>query len=150
MPQGRNVFTPCHALTYDPKIPRIPAAFVFGTALLASSASPQTHPAVPQSPYGGVTVEDIVARVNDQIITQSDYDRAMKEMDDETKKQGATRQQISESHKDLLRDLIDRQLWLSKGKELSINGETELIQRLNEIRKQYNLESMEDLEKAAK
>ena len=129
---------------------RIPAAFVFGTALLASSASPQTHPAVPQSPYGGVTVEDIVARVNDQIITQSDYDRAMKEMDDEAKKQGATRQQISESHKDLLRDLIDRQLWLSKGKELSINGETELIQRLNEIRKQYNLETIEDLEKAAK
>jgi len=129
---------------------RIPAAFVFGTALLASSASPQTHPAVPQSPYGGVTVEDIVARVNDQIITQSDYDRAMKEMDDEAKQHGASRQQISEGHKDLLRDLIDRQLWLSKGKELSINGETELIQRLNEIRKQYNLETMEDLEKAAK
>jgi len=129
---------------------RIPAAFVFGTALLASSASAQTHPAVPQSPYGGVTVEDIVARVNDQIITQSDYDRAMKEMDDEAKQHGATRQQISEGHKDLLRDLIDRQLWLSKGKELSITGETELIKRLDEIRKQYNMESLEDLEKAAK
>jgi peptidyl-prolyl cis-trans isomerase SurA len=129
---------------------RIPAAFVFGTALLASSASPQTHPAVPASPYGGVTVEDIVARVNDQIITQSDYDRAMKEMDDEAKQHGLTRQQISEGHKDLLRDLVDRQLWLSKGKELDINGETELIQRLNEIRKQYNLETIEDLEKAAK
>jgi peptidyl-prolyl cis-trans isomerase SurA len=129
---------------------RIPAAFVFGTALLASPASPQTHPTVPASPYGGVTVEDIVARVNDQIITQSDYDRAMKEMDDEAKQHGATRQQISEGHKDLLRDLIDRQLWLSKGKELDINGETELIQRLNEIRKQYNLETIEDLEKAAK
>jgi peptidyl-prolyl cis-trans isomerase SurA len=129
---------------------RIPAAIVFGTALLASSASPQTHATVPQSPYGGVTVEDIVARVNDQIITQSDYDRAMKEMDDEAKQHGATRQQISEGHKDLLRDLIDRQLWLSKGKELDINGETELIQKLNEIRKQYNLESLEDLEKAAK
>jgi peptidyl-prolyl cis-trans isomerase SurA len=129
---------------------RIPAAIVFGAALLASSALPQTHPAAPQSPYGGVTVEDIVARVNDQIITQSDYDRAMKEMDDEAKKQGATRQQISEGHKDLLRDLIDRQLWLSKGKELDINGETELIQKLNEIRKQYNLETIQDLEKAAK
>jgi peptidyl-prolyl cis-trans isomerase SurA len=129
---------------------RIPAAFVFGTLLLAGSASPQTHAAAPQSPYGGVTVEDIVARVNDQIITQSDFDRAMKEMDDEAKQHGATRQQISESHKDLLRDLIDRQLWLSKGKELSINGETELIQRLNEIRKQYKMDTLEDLEKAAK
>jgi peptidyl-prolyl cis-trans isomerase SurA len=129
---------------------RIPAAFVFGTALLASSALSQTRPAAPQSPYGGVTVEDIVARVNDQIITQSDYDRAMKELDDEAKQHGATMQQISEGHKDLLRDLIDRQLWLSKGKELDINGETELIKRLDEIRKQYNMETLEDLEKAAK
>jgi peptidyl-prolyl cis-trans isomerase SurA len=53
-------------------------------------------------------------------------------------------------HKDLLRSLIDQQLWLSKGKELGINGETELIKRLDEIRKQYNLETLQDLEKAAK
>jgi peptidyl-prolyl cis-trans isomerase SurA len=129
---------------------RIPAAFVFGTALLATSAQPQTHPAAPQSPYGGVVVEDVVARVNDQIITQSDFDRAMKELDDEAKQHGATMQQVSEGHKDLLRDLIDRQLWLSKAKELDITGETELVKRLDEIRKQYNLETMEDLEKAAR
>jgi peptidyl-prolyl cis-trans isomerase SurA len=128
----------------------IPAAFVFGTALLASSALAQTRPAVSQSPYGGMTVEDIVAHVNDQIITQSDYDRAMKELDDDAKQHGATMQQISEGHRDLLRSLIDQQLWLSKAKELGINGDTELIKRLDEIRKQYNLASMEDLEKAAK
>ena len=129
---------------------RIPAAFVFSTALLASSALAQTRPAVQQSPYGGVTVEDIVAHVNDRIITQSDYDRAMKEMDDEAKQHGATMQQISEGHRDLLRSLIDQQLWLSKAKELDINGDTELIKRLDEIRKQYNLATLEDLEKAAK
>jgi peptidyl-prolyl cis-trans isomerase SurA len=129
---------------------RIPAAFVFGTALLASSALAQTRPAVSQSPYGGVTVEDIVAHVNDQIITQSDYDRAMKELDDDAKQHGATMQQISEGHRDLLRSLIDQQLWLSKAKELGINGDTELIKRLDEIRKQYNLATLEDLEKAAK
>ena len=56
---------------------RIPAATVLGTLLLASSSLAQTHPAAPQSPYGGATVEDIIARVNDQIITRSDYDRAM-------------------------------------------------------------------------
>ena len=126
------------------------AAFVFGTSLLASSASAQTRAAQPQSPYGGVTVEDIVAHVNDRIITQSDYDRAMKEADDEAKQHGATMQQISEGHRDLLRTLIDQQLWLSKGKELGIDGDTELVKRLDEIRKQYNLATMEDLEKAAK
>jgi peptidyl-prolyl cis-trans isomerase SurA len=129
---------------------RIPAATVLGTLLLASSSLAQTHPAAPQSPYGGATVEDIIARVNDQIITRSDYDRAMKELDAEAHQHGSSMQETSEAHKDLLRNLIDQQLWLSKGKELSINGETELVNKLNEIRKQYNLESMEDLEKAAK
>ena len=129
---------------------RIPAAFVFGTLLLAGYALAQSHPAAPQSPYGGTTVEEIVARVNDQIITRSDYDRAMKELDDEARQKGASLQEISAAHKDLLRNLIDQQLWLSKGKELGVTGETELVNRLNAIRKQYNLETMEDLEKAAK
>src|ERR1700722_13935699 len=118
---------------------RILAAFVFGTVLLASSALAQTRPPASQSPYGGVTVEYIVAHVNDRIITQSDYDRSMKEIDDEAKQHGATMQQISEQHKDLLRSLIDQQLWLSKAKELSIPGETELIKRLDEIRKHTTL-----------
>ena len=129
---------------------RTPAAFVFGTVLLASSTLAQTHPAAPQSPYGGNTVEDIIARVNDQIITRSDFDRAQRELDDEARHRGATMQETSEAHKDLLRNLIDQQLWLSKGKEMGINGETELIQKLNEIRKQYNMETLEDLEKAAR
>ena len=132
------------------RILRIPAAFVFGTVLLASSTLAQTHPAAPASPYGGTTVEEIIARVNDQIITSSDYDRAMKELDEEARQHGASMQEISAAHRDLLRNLIDQQLWLSKGKELGITGETELVKRLNEIRKQYDLETMEDLEKAAK
>ena len=115
------------------------AAFVFGTMLLASYPLAQTHPAASESPYGGTTVEGIVARVNDQIITRSDYDRALKDLDQEAKQHGATMQETSEAHKDLLRGLIDQQLWLSKGKELGITGETELVTRLNEIRKQYNM-----------
>ena len=132
------------------RILRTSAAFVFGTVLLATSALAQTRPAAPESPYGGTTVEDMVARVNDQIITRSDYDRAMKELDAEARQHGASMQEISAAHKDLLRNLIDQQLWLSKGKELSINGETQLVKRLDEIRKQYNLETLEDLEKAAR
>lgn len=129
---------------------RIPAVLAFSSLLLVPTAPSQTRPAAPESPYGGMVVEDIVARVNDQVITHSDYERSMKDLDQEAKQHGATMQETSEAHKDLLRDLIDRQLWLSKGKELGINGETELIQKLNEIRKQYNLETMDDLEKAAK
>jgi peptidyl-prolyl cis-trans isomerase SurA len=126
------------------------AAMVIGTLLLASTLYGQTHPAAPASPYGGVPVEEMVARVNDQVITNSDYERAMKELDAEARQHGATMQELSAAHRDLLRNLIDQQLWLSKGKELGITGETELINKLNDIRKQYNLETMEDLEKAAR
>jgi peptidyl-prolyl cis-trans isomerase SurA len=129
---------------------RNPAVLVLSTVLLASSTLAQTHPAAPESPYGGTTVEDIIARVNDQIITRSDFDRSMKELDDEARQRGASLQEISAGHKDLLRDLIDQQLWLSKGKELGITGETDLVKRLDEIRKQSHLETLEDLEKAAK
>ena len=122
---------------------------LLGTILLAATAVAQNRPAEPQSPYGGVVVEDIIARVNDQIITRSDYERSLKELDSEGRQRGLTMQQLSEQHRDLLRNLIDQQLWLSKGKELGINGETELVNRLNELRKQYNLATMEDLEKAA-
>jgi peptidyl-prolyl cis-trans isomerase SurA len=121
------------------------------TALMAGVLVARAQNIAPQSPYGGTVVEDIVARVNDQIITRSDYDRSLADVDREARQRGATTmQEISAGHRDLLRNLIDQQLWLSKGKELSITGDTELVKRLDEIRKQYNLETIEDLEKAAK
>lgn len=123
---------------------------VIAGAGLAQAQNAQSNTA-PQSPYGGAVVEEIVARVNDQIITRSDYERAQRELDQEARQRGATTmQEIAAGHKDLLRNLIDQQLWLSKGKQLGIKGDTELIKQLNEIRKQYNLSSMEDLEKAAR
>jgi peptidyl-prolyl cis-trans isomerase SurA len=135
---------------------RTPASLMLGAALLLSGASAQltaqSHPTgtAMQSPYGGTTVEDIVARVNDQIISRSDYDRVLKEADDEARQRGETLQQIADGHKDTLRDLIDQQLWISKGKELDLNVDTEVVKQLDEIRKKYNLATLEDLEKAAK
>ena len=38
----------------------------------------------------------------------------------------------------MLRDLIDQQLLLSKGKELNIIPDAEVVRRLDEIRKQNN------------
>src|ERR1700751_5749762 len=133
----------------NPKILRIPGAVSLCAVLLTGFAFAQARPASTASPYGGTTVEEIIARVDDQVITKSDYERAQTESDQELRQRGATMQEISDSHKDLLRNLIDQQLWLAKGKELGITGETELVNRLNDIRKQYNLATMEDLEKAA-
>src|ERR1700739_3218692 len=99
-------------------------------------------------PVQGKVVEDIVARVNDQIITSSDYDRAAEQLTAEAGQQAVPAHELEQKKADLLRDLIDQQLLLSKGKELGITGETELIKRLDDLRKQNHLESMEDLEKA--
>jgi peptidyl-prolyl cis-trans isomerase SurA len=126
------------------------AAFVWGTALLVGATLARGQANTPESPYGGTTVEDIIARVNSQIITMSDYNRALNDLDQDSRQRGLSMQQMSVARKDLLRNLIDQQLWLSKGKELGLTGETELIKRLDEIRKQSNLETLEDLEKAAK
>ena len=128
----------------------IPGAVSLSALLLSSFAWAQARPSNPESPYGGTTVEEIIARVDDQIITKSDYDRAQAELDQEMHQRGSSMQETSDAHKDLLRNLIDQQLWLAKGKELGITGETELVNKLNDIRKQYNLATMEDLEKAAK
>lgn len=132
-----------------------PAVLLLSTASFAPVAMSQATPNSPlsapqQSPYGGVTVEEIIARVNDQIITRSDYERAQQQLEAEARQQGVMPQDLENRKKNLLRDLIDQQLLLSKGKELGINGETELIKRLDEIRKQYHLDTLEDLEKAAK
>src|ERR1700760_2404467 len=101
------------------------------------------------SPFGGNVVEERVAQVNDQIISTSDYNRSAAQLDQEARQQGWTEQELGDHKRDLLRDLIDQQLLLSKGKDLDITGETELVRRLDEIRKQNHLDSLDDLEKAA-
>ena len=132
--------------------------FQKSTVILILSAGLGASPALSQAtnkaaaaeppPTQGKVVEDIVARVNDQIISSSDYDRAVEQMEAEARQQSIPPRELEQKKADLLRDLIDQQLLLSKGKELGITGETELIKRLDEIRKQNHLDSMEDLEKA--
>ena len=116
---------------------------------LAQTTNAKPAGAAPEAPPAtGKVVEDIVARVNDQIITQSDYDRAAEQMDAEAKQQAVPARELQQKQTDLLRDLIDQQLLISKGKELGITGETELVKQLDDLRKQNHLDSMEDLEKA--
>src|SRR6516225_10471302 len=96
-------------------------------------------------------VEEIIARVNNSIITHSDYARSREQLRDEIKQQdpGNADKAFAEKERDVLRDLIDQQLLLEKGKDLGITADTDLVKRLDEMRKQMNLDSMEELEKAA-
>ncbi len=97
-------------------------------------------------------VDEIIARVNDQIITRSDFDRAKTTNLQDLKQQFPSDWQAkwAKSEKDTLRDLIDRQLLLEKGKELGITGETDTVKRLNQMRQQMGLSSMQELEDEAK
>jgi peptidyl-prolyl cis-trans isomerase SurA len=107
-------------------------------------------PAAGPQPSGQV-VEEIITRVNNQIITRSEFERSKDQLRDEVKQQDARDpdKAFAEREKDVLRDLIDQQLLLDKGKDLDITGDTELIKQLDQMRKEMKLDTLEDLEKEA-
>ncbi len=119
------------------RFPLLSLSFVALVASLANSADQ--------------VIEEIVARVDNQIITRSEYLRSKDDLRKEAQQQDPANAEriVSDREKDVLRDLIDQQLLLAKGKDLGITGDTELVKKLDQMRKDMNLESMEDLEKAA-
>ena len=103
----------------------------------------------------GKTVEEIIARVNNDIITRTDYNRALGTATEDATQDCQNKctpeqlqQQIDERKKNALRDLIDQSLLVQRGKDMGLSVETDVIKQLDQIRQQNNLGSMEDLEKA--
>ena len=96
-------------------------------------------------------IEEIIARVNNQIITRSEFLHSKDELRKEAQQQDPVNADrlVAERDKDVLRDLIDQELLLGKGKDLGITADTEVIKKLDEMRKEMKLDSMEELEKAA-
>jgi peptidyl-prolyl cis-trans isomerase SurA len=99
----------------------------------------------------GQVVEEIIARVNNQIITRSEFARSKDQLRDEVKQQDPNNadKAFAEREKDVLRDLIDQQLLLDKGKDLGVSADTDLVKQLDQMRKDMKLDSMEALEKEA-
>ena len=97
-------------------------------------------------------IEEILARVNNDIITHSELQHSKDEVRQELRQQYGDKADamFAQREKDVLRDLIDQQLLLQKAKEKGLTADTELIKRLDEMRKQMNLSSMDELEKAAR
>lgn len=107
--------------------------------------------AMPAALNADTVVEEIIARVNNSIITRTEFQHSKEQLKQESEQQdpsGADKS-FAERQKDVLRDLIDQQLLLEKGKDLDITADTELIKRLDQMRKEMKLDSMDDLEKAA-
>ncbi len=121
-------------------------------ALAAGQASTTVSTQGAQVPtQGGQVVEEIIARVNNEIITRSEFDRSKDQLRDEVKQQDSKDpdKAYADREKDVLRDLMDQQLLLDKGKDLGITGDTDLIKQLDQMRKDMKLDSMEALEKEA-
>jgi peptidyl-prolyl cis-trans isomerase SurA len=97
-------------------------------------------------------VDEIIVRVNDQIITRSDMEKAKQTNLEELKQRFPSDWQAkwAKAQNDVLRDLIDQQLLLERGTELGIDGKTDVVKRLNQMRQQMGLASIDDLEAEAK
>jgi peptidyl-prolyl cis-trans isomerase SurA len=99
---------------------------------------------------GEEVFEEIVARVNNEIITKSDYEKGRdllrKEMQKVLKKQ-EVEETLAAQEKEMLKSMIEDTLIVQKAADLSITADTEVIKFLDRIRREYNVASMEDLDK---
>jgi peptidyl-prolyl cis-trans isomerase SurA len=128
--------------------------FVTRSLVAAMAVAQLLIPAGAHAQSKAAVVEEIIARVNNDIITMSDYQKADQQLREEVahdcqgcppdKVQG----QYKDQQKDLLRGLIDQSLLVQRAKDMGISVETELIKRMDEVRKQNGLNSLEELEKA--
>jgi peptidyl-prolyl cis-trans isomerase SurA len=122
------------------------AVLLLATCVGAPWLMAQTSPSTGQD---DTVVEEIIARINNNIITRADLRRSEEQYKNEPADPAGPASDPKVRQQDMLRDLIDQQLLLQKGQELTISADTDLVKRLDELRKQMHAESMEDMEKAA-
>jgi peptidyl-prolyl cis-trans isomerase SurA len=132
-----------------------------GKAAPEPDAKPEkpAKPAAPKTitPNTGKTVEEIIARVNNEIITRSEYEKARQVAEEDAKSECQNRctpeqlqADIEDRQKHTLRDLVDQSLLVQRAKDMGVSVEPELIKRLDAIRTENKLASMEALEDAVK
>jgi peptidyl-prolyl cis-trans isomerase SurA len=104
-------------------------------------------------PAAAVADGDIVARVNNDVITLAEYQKAEQQLRDEAAHDcaGCTPEQIDAQfkgqQKDLLRGMIDQSLMVQRAKDMNINVEADLTKRLDEVRQQNGLATIDELQK---
>lgn len=126
------------------------------TAPVKPAAKPPVvakKPAV--SAEGGKVVEEIVARVNNEVITRSELQHSIETAEEDAKQDcenRCTAEQLKslteDRQKNALRDLIDQSLLVQRGKDMGLSVEPEVIKQLDAIRQQNKLKDLDELEKA--
>ena len=101
-----------------------------------------------------VVVDEVIAQVNDGVVTLSQLKREMKERIETLKQNGMSEQQataeVEKRKAELIATLINEQLLLQKGKELDLTDrvEAEVNKRMLEVAKDNKIPSIEKLEEA--
>ncbi len=115
------------------------ALCAFGLALPAMSQTTVAKADIPAAkPENNVRIiEQIVAKINNEIVTLGELERQRKSAEAEMKRQQMppeqARQAMQEVEKNLLRDKIDQILLVQKAKDLDIKVDTELNKYLAQI-----------------
>jgi peptidyl-prolyl cis-trans isomerase SurA len=107
------------------------------------------------SPTAGTVVEEIVARVNNEVITRSEFEHSKVTAEEDARNDCQNRctpeqlkNRIDDLQKNALRDLIDQSLLVQRAKDMGISVEPDVIKQLDQIRIENKLPSMEALEEA--
>jgi len=113
------------------------ATFVCGVACFAADV-PKAETKV---------IDQIVAKVNGDIVSQDEILKVSKEVQQEIKAQGLQGAQadqiINEKLTDALRDRIDQLLLVQKGKELNVNVDAEVSRYMASLQRQSNITDSE-------
>jgi len=98
-------------------------------------------------------VDEVVAQVNDGVITLSRINREVKDSVDALVQQGKTKEEaqklVEEKRGELIASLINEELLIQKGKELGVDSDVEasLNARFLQLMKQYNQKTLDALYK---
>ncbi len=88
-------------------------------------------------------MEEIVCKVNGDIITRSELEKDRKQAESELRAQGLTGQRLTEAvnnaTRHLLRERIDRLLLVQKGKELDLKVDAEVTKQIAEIQRRSGI-----------
>jgi len=88
-------------------------------------------------------VEQIIAKVNNEIITRGELERTRRQLEQELKRQGASgdklKQALQEAEGNILRERIDQLLLVQKGKDLNISVDSEVSKYMGEIQLQSKI-----------
>lgn len=98
----------------------------------------------------GTVFEEIIVRINNDIISKSDFEKSRDLIKKELMKSLSGPEldkALAQQEKDLLKTLIEEQLLVQKAVDLGLTADNDVIKFLDRIRKENNLGSMEDLEK---